>query len=297
MSITISSECCSIEKIISHNLGDSHLDKADVIARQLTDDEFTLLEQLSQFDLGKFLLDNKGLNGYWTSYVINRGKGDKSHHPLEEWLLYKAPTVKATQERFRIFQQVLQSRLRDNIVIASIPCGLMDDLLTLDYQSIKNIQLVGIDLDKNSLELADIQSKKIGLEDNVKFIQSNAWELNNFEFFDVITSNGLNIYEPDRSKVVSLYKEFYKALKPKGILVTSFLTPPPALSTESTWKNYNAQDLIKQKLIFSDLIGVKWQSFNTESEIMSQLKEAGFSIKEVIYDSQGMFPTVVAEKG
>lgn len=36
--------------------------------------QLELLDQLSQFDLGKFLIERTGLNGYWTHYIIS--------HPL-----------------------------------------------------------------------------------------------------------------------------------------------------------------------------------------------------------------------
>ncbi|GAA5252879.1 hypothetical protein [Candidatus Rickettsia kedanie] len=42
----------------------------------------------------------------------------------------------------------------------SVPCGTMDDLLTLDYSKIKEIHLTGIDLDAGSLELAQENAKK-----------------------------------------------------------------------------------------------------------------------------------------
>ncbi|CEO17193.1 hypothetical protein RMONA_04035 [Rickettsia monacensis] len=37
-------------------------------------------------------------------------------------------------------------------------------------------------------------------------------------------------------------------------------------------------------------------SFRTEAETRKQLEKAGFQILEIIYDSQGIFPTVVARK-
>ena len=65
---------------------------------------------------------------------------------------------------------------------------------------------------------------------------------------------------------------------------------------ESTWRNFNPGDLKKQKAIFSDILQVQWQAFRTEAQTRAQLEEAGFKIREVIYDTQGMFPTVIAER-
>ena len=104
------------------------------------EEENELLRQLSEFELGRFLLKNKGLNGYWTSYVILQGPQKENLHPLEQWILHKAPVVKATQEHFQIFKLQLQKNLRNGIKIMSIPCGLMDDLLSLDFNGFDNVQ-------------------------------------------------------------------------------------------------------------------------------------------------------------
>lgn len=258
-------------------------------------EELSLLDQLAQFELGRFLLENKGLNGYWTAYIILHGPKKENLSPLEDWTLHSAPVVKATQERFALFQTELQRYLKNDAQIASIPCGLMDDLLGLDYKNHQNVKLIGIDLDPISLELAK-KNAELHHNKNVAFAQKDAWNLESPNQFDLITSNGLNIYEHDDKKVVDLYKEFHKSLKPQGILITSFLTPPPALSTDSTWRNYNQEDTLKQKAIFADIIGAQWQAFRTEAQTRAQLTEAGFKVIKVIYDTQGMFPTVIAEK-
>ena len=303
MGVTTINNIYGSEKLITHKQNESFFDLSkfkntlnnkENLSMPLNE-EMELLEQLSQFELGRFLLLNKGLNGYWTAYIILHGLKQQNLPPLETWVLRHAPTVKAAQERFRVFQKVLQEKLKDNTIIASVPCGLMDDLLTLDYSNKHNIRLVGIDLDKKSLDLAQEQSKRINIS-NIDFIQSDAWKLKNNEEFDIITSNGLNIYEPDDEKVIALYRQFHQALKPKGILITSFLTPPPSLSKESPWRNVNQQDALKQKVIFSDIIGVTWQAFRTEEKTRKQLERAGFEVLEVIYDSQGIFPAVVARK-
>jgi SAM-dependent methyltransferase len=291
------------EGLITHYDEDTSLNLTDYkrnLEKQVNkalpfDEEIKLLEQLSQFELGRFLLKNKGLNGYWTSYIILHGPQKADLHPLENWLLHDAPAVKATQERFNIFQKLLQSRLKDNLKIASIPCGLMDDLLRLDYSSVKNIQLVGIDLDEKSLELAHANAQNLNV-DHTQFLKRDAWQINLQEEFDIIMSNGLNIYEPNDDRVINLYKQFFSALKPGGVLIVSFLTPPPGLSKESTWKNVKAEDAQKQKAIFNDIIGVAWQAFRTEAQTCAQLEQAEFQVLEVIYDSQGIFPTVVAQK-
>lgn len=291
------------EKLMTHNEKQKPFEIADFITalerkhhRELPlEEEKEILNALSTFELGRFLLMNKGLNGYWTAYLILHGPLKNNLTPLEHWILHHAPTVKATRERFSIFQNVLQKHLKDNIRIASIPCGMMDDVITLDYSHTKDIQLVGIDLDEQSLILAKENAKNHNIP-HADFIQNGAWTLNLEEEFDIMVSNGLNIYEYDDEKVTALYTQFYTALKPGGILITSFLTPPPTLHKDSPWKNLDPSDARKQKAIFTDIIGVSWQAFRTEETTRAQLKKAGFHTLDVIYDTQGIFPTIVAQK-
>ncbi len=260
------------------------------------EEELALLDQMKEFELGRYLLNNRGINGYWTAYWLIHGPQKKLEHPLEDWLINRAPYFMGSQERFKIFSSQTQQRIKDNMKMASIPCGLMDDLLRLNYSEKKNISLVGIDLDEESLKLAQENAKQLGNEKIATFEKASAWNLNKPNEFDIITSNGLNFYEKDDEKVVQLYKEFYKALKPQGILITSFLTPSPALSSESSWKNVNPKDAVKQKAIFIDIMDARWIAVRTEAQTRKQLEEAGFNIVDVIYDSQGVFPTIIAQK-
>ena len=290
------------DKLISHNNEttlnlDSHRNRI-ACNTNLTlslNDTLRLLDEIVEFELGRFLLMNKGLNGYWTSYIILLAVQHELTHPLEHWLIHNCPGILATQERFKIFNQQLTNCLRNDISIASIPCGLMDDLLLLN-DDFTNISRVGIDLDENSLNLAAASAYNKKKEKSSSFLHMNAWHLHAHESYDVITSNGLNIYESNQDKVTELYRIFFNALKTNAVLITSFLTPPPSLSNESTWKNINPDNLLKQKAIFNDILQVGWQSYQTEGDVRNKLSKVGFTSIDIIYDSQGMFPTVVARK-
>ncbi|AIL65406.1 hypothetical protein NOVO_05170 [Rickettsiales bacterium Ac37b] len=260
------------------------------------EEEISLLQEIIGFELGRFLLQNKGLNGYWTQYVILGDHSNLNQNSLEYWVFNKAPAVLATQERFSIFKQKTNEILKSNMTLASIPCGLMDDLLSLDYTGKENIKLVGIDLDPLSLKQAEENSLTYNKNVNVSFKLENAWNLSSSEEYDLITSNGLNIYEPNDTKVIELYKKLYNALSKDGYLITSFLTLPPTLTPDSPWKNFSMHDVIKQKAIFVDILQAKWQTFRTEEQIRYQLEQVGFRILEIIYDKQSMFPTVIAQK-
>lgn len=256
-----------------------------------------LLQSLMGFELGRFLLRNKGLNGYWTSYVIKQRKSP-SDHPLENWILQKS-LMPLLRERFITFKRLLQERLISNMTLGSVPCGLMDDLLELDYSKVQNINLVGMDADLESLSFAHESAKLKGLEEQCSFIQKDAWELGIKEEFDVLTSNGLNMYVSDPKRLVELYKQFNLSLKPGGTLLISFLPPPP----DDSDPNYSVdsfgiskEDFIKERAIMHDIIGINYLNFCSEQQMREQLLAAGFLIEGVIYNKQGVIPIAVAKK-
>ena len=279
-------------------------DKDDSTATE----RFKILEELAKFNFGKFLIINKGINGYWTRYMVLHpqdgrlsGKNDenKAHGAFETWLLDRAPVLLATQERFFNFQRLLQGQLKEGVSLASIPCGLMDDLLGLNYYGLNDFSLTGIDIDEDSLKYAKQNAEQNRLEKHCRLNQADAWNLNVKNEYDVITSNGLNFYEPDNDRVIELYSELYKALKPNGCFISSFLTPPPAKGIKSPWdaKQINAEDLRIQKVLFAYILNVRWQAaYRTEEETQAQLTKAGFKDIRFIYDRQRMFPTFVAIK-
>lgn len=272
-----------------------NLIKTNTSDHALAVEKLELLKALSEFPLGRFLLTNRGLNGYWTAYVILHGMQSPSSSPLESWLLNDAPGIKATKERFYIFQHEIQKRLKDNMVVASVPCGLMDDLFIPDYNNLSNISLVGIDLDSRSLTLAKENANNYGI-DFVEFLEKDAWHLEITNQFDMLVSNGLNIYESNPKRLINLYQQYNQAIKLGGTLITSFLTPPPIISPESPWKNVNMEDVKKQQLIFGELIQANWQFYQLEKDVREQLNKAGFIVDNIIEDNQGMFPTVIARK-
>lgn len=267
-----------------------------------------VLEDFSSFDLGKFLIQHRALNGFWGQYITlypqngkltGLGSDGKPLSKFERWILDRCPIVLATQERFFIFQKLLQSRFKDGMTVASMPCGLMDDLLGLNYHNMHNFKLVGIDIDEASIELARENAVQNGLEKHCEFITADAWHVQLKEQFDIITSNGLNIYEPDDERVELLYSKIYKTLKPGGALINSFLTPPPTREIKSEWdpSQISEDDLRIQRILLGDVLSVRWlAAHRNEAKVRASLKAAGFKDVSIIYDRQKLFPTVVAVK-
>ncbi|TNF69685.1 MAG: class I SAM-dependent methyltransferase [Gammaproteobacteria bacterium] len=271
------------------------------------EEQLDILDQLAAFKFGQFLIQHQGINGYWTHYMLTHpwfgrksGKDldGNSLTELESYLLDRSPVLLATQQRFEIFLQENQKIVKDNVTLACIPCGLMGELLYLNYDNINQINLVGIDFDADALQGTLALAQKRNLNQWVSVINEDAWHLSANNEYDLISSNGLNIYEPSSDRVIALYKEFYQALKSGGKLVTSFITPPPTLSDQSPWKmdQINQGDLRLQQVIFSDILGARWQCFRTEAETLEQLTKAGFKDVNFIYDKAYIFPTVIAFK-
>lgn len=251
-----------------------------------------LLHELISFNLGRFLLHNRGLNGYWTAYIFRNNPDIDSLCALEFWLLNKSFYVMA-RERFYVFQAEIRKKMKSNMTLASVPCGLMDDLLFLDYSSYQNIHLVGIDADQESLDFAQKNAKDCGFPaEQVTLLQRDAWNLNINCAFDLLTSNGLNMYESSEGRLIALYQSFYKALKPEGTLLISFIPPPP----DNIDSVICAEDFLKERALFGDIVPINYLNFCTEERMRYQLEVAGFTIEKIKYNSMGMAPVVVAKK-
>lgn len=266
----------------------------------VTHEYLGMLTQLSQFDFGGFLLQNRGINGYWTHYMLTQPdeKNPVYANAVEKFILSQSPSVLATQERFKIFLRENQKSVKNTSELACIPSGMMGELFYLDFSNIDDISLVGIDYDKQTLEDAKELAIKRDLLKWSQFSCKDAWSFDIEEQFDLISSNGLNIYESDDEKVTALYAKFYKALKTGGKLVTSFLTPPPSIADVCEWnmEKISPEDLNKQKIIFSDILEVKWQCYRTTEQTREQLASVGFSELCFYPDKANIFPTVVAFK-
>ena len=264
------------------------------------DKQLEILNLLDSFELGRFLIERGGLNGYWTHQIIRYAELPikPSMNAIEEFLFDRAPSCLATRQRFQIFKKELQKRVSEDIVLASIPCGMMTDLIELDFSKISNFKLVGIDTDTHAIELGQKLTEKSAISKNCEFLQRDAWNLNISDCFDVLTSNGLSIYEPCDERVIYLYREFFKALKPGGSLIASFLTPPPIPGQLSEWNlaKINKADALMQKIIFNDILGCKWQNFRASEKVKNQLETAGFTSIEFLHDEASIFPTVIAQK-
>lgn len=271
------------------------------------DEQEFLINQLAEFPLGIFLLQNRGTDGFWTDYMIQhqyegrltgRAPDDRKLTEFEKFLLDKFPLVVATQQRAVHFRTIIQQHVKEGAVMASLPCGLMRDLIGLDFTGIINFKLIGIDLDQRSLALAQKLAEDNGLAKQVTFYQADAWQQPTPEQFTLLTSNGLNVYEPDDEKIIQLYRHFFQSLVSGGTLVTSSITPPPFIDANSEWdiSQIDSEALKLQKVLFADVLQFNFSGLRSASNTSQQLEAAGFERIEVIWDEYRVFPTIVAHK-
>lgn len=264
------------------------------------DKQLELLDLLADCELGKFLIERGGLNGYWTYQVVNYPTLaiKPQMNAVEQFLFTKAPFALATQQRFQIFKEELQKKVSENVNFASVPCGLMADLIELNFSDITHFTLTGIDIDAEAISQGQRFAREHGISENCEFLQKDAWALGMNDHFDVLTSNGLSLYESSDERVISLYRQFFKAIKPGGYLITSFLTLPPIPGHVSEWNlaKINTADALMQKIIFADILHSKWQIFRSSECVQGQLKSAGFESIEFIHDEASIFPTAIARK-
>ena len=138
------------------------------------------------------------------------------------------------------------------MVVASIPCGLMSEVLLATQEPLSDVKLYAIDSDRDNFKL--IRDKYVDRLNEKKYklseVLKNALDIdyvNKYkESFDVIFSIDLTIGLDKDDDVQRLFNGFYTALKKNGKLVTNYASDPSeytnseALSKESTYLQIRA---------------------------------------------------------
>jgi len=246
-------------------------------------------------DLCRFVFLFRGCDFDTTDRLFDRKFLNESKEIMDQVFL-RIPLVKATQERFNIFQQLTQKLLKDGLSLCSIPCGKMRDLLTLNFHDLKNITLHGIDKDSKALEGATEFKNELNMTQNsnvanIQFHLRDALKpFSEDALFNVVTSNGLNIYLDD-DDCMTFYTNVYLSLAPGGIFIMSQIVPPNEWSS-----SINSFDLMIQRLIFG-IISPLWTSHARPcSQVLSQLNGIGFRQIQKHDSLFGMFPCFTAIK-
>ena len=147
----------------------------------------------------------------------------------------------------------------------------------MNFSAIEKYELVGCDLDTESVELAKSQAKARGVLEKTSFWQRDAWNLATEEEFDRVVSLGLNMYCEDRQSAISLYKSFWQALKPSGKLMVTYMTHTHGPNIERDLSLVSSDEK-KLVAMMAEVLEIKYfNHLNSSAEIVENLKEAGFS--------------------
>jgi hypothetical protein len=260
-------------------------------------DVIDLIHQLKEFELGRAMLTTGALTSSWVDYICHN-ETSPTGHPLETWFLSKAPRIKAARERYYITRDVLQKKLRSNMVFCVMPCGVISKVAELDYSKIKNIKIIGYDNDVHGLVKAELQMQPLVDQGkvNLLLLKKNIWLLDDRNQHDLIISNRLSVLESDSQKVLELFEKYYGALRRRGLFISSFFTPSPLHNLHtSPWKDVDANDMLIEHSIFVDIMDFR-PAARSESKMVNLLHKAGFEIVEILYDTHNIYPTIIARK-
>ncbi len=272
--------------------------------------EFGTREQLladlavwEQCDLGRWMLLNGGWDATWTRYCItyDRSAADPDTNEVEHFFLTQAPAIAATRQRAGIFRSLLSEMVSPGTTAMSVPCGLMDDLLTLPQTG---DLLVGVDLDPAAVAGATANAADQWISAHCVFAVGDAWNLADAQVasgsahayrtavaggVDVLASNGLNIYVPSDARVVELYRSFRRALRIDGTLIVSALTPPGQWAASDLPRDVSMR--ARGLMLIND---VMWSNYRPVEVTIAQLHAAGLQVRDVLFDDRRIFPTFVA---
>ncbi|MFM8552005.1 MAG: hypothetical protein ACKOCD_06800 [Nitrospiraceae bacterium] len=270
----------------------------------------SLAEEAARSEFGRFLLCARGLNWRTTDLLfdpdyqaaLRRQEREGTLCLFDRLAFFTFPIFLATQERARIHQKHAQPFVREGAALASLPCGRMRDLLTLDFTRIAgDIRLVGLDKDPDAVRGAEMFAAE--LSETRLFTGSLDIRLGDAltpgfatpgirEAFDLLTSAGLNMDLND-SQCATFYRHVHESLKPGGTFVTGHIVPAEAYR----WERIDRNHWRLQMAVMTVLVGALWETYVKPAEqVRAQLTAAGFRDVRTIPDAQGIFPTFVSKK-
>lgn len=258
-----------------------------------------LAEEMSQGPIALGLMRQGGVDGSLHDQVLHGGLLSplcriKHHHPADVKVLNNC-SVTGLVERFHSFQSVMRElivnrQITSDSTIASIPCGLMRELLTLDYEG-ERPHIVGVDKDPLSLAASKELAKELAIS-HVEFYLKDALFLGPIRSVDVIVSNGLSVYLDD-AELLDLFQQFQGSIRPGGYFLTTHMTP------EAEWNPEHAteENLQFHRDFFRNIVRGRWLShLRSIDQVCAMLDEAGFDIVEIRPGETGIFPIYLTRR-
>jgi hypothetical protein len=267
-------------------------------------DRLDLLQQLTEFSLGRFLI-TKGRLDAEHQFVVStwpqvrasarsRTMAD-SLHPLERFLLEESPTMRAFQKRHSAMVAALPNFLAGAKTLAIVPGCLCEDLTELpDSKAVaaglEAVYHVHVEASAASPQgtqanaSAKLASTPFGSIAEAVTVES--WEsLLLPRPVDLIVTGTLAMNEPEITDIGRLYGQLHGALDgEKGKLITGFLTQS---------SNASASVVETDRMLFRDVIRTSWSQGRSADTVASQLVAAGFARVDII-DHNGSYGTALA---
>ena len=207
-------------------------------AREFAEDFFykkIVRNLLMLSNLGRRSASGEAATGYNFDYMYeNKAHGFLGIGFLIDKILLSLPAVQATRNRRINIVKILSNEIQNNKIkgkttrILDLACGAgryLNDIAKV-YPHDK-VEIIGVDLDNKSLELAKSLSEKESIaKDRVRFIKGNVFKLSVLKKLgrqiewrpNVVIASGLTVYINDE-KVTTILKQIYEGLDQDGLVL------------------------------------------------------------------------------
>jgi ankyrin repeat protein/ubiquinone/menaquinone biosynthesis C-methylase UbiE len=262
-----------------------------------------------------FYMCNGGLNGRTTEYFTlfeqdytpnNKDLLGKPIPDIDRWYLTQTPPPLSYRNYVMnnwlpfmnsYLENVAERNQGKDVVVRmlSVSCGTMYDVMLIKEPKNVKVEIIGLDLDKESLKLAAKKAKKHGKE--ITTLEQDATKLEVNEPIDVISCNGFSFYVDDKT-LTAIFKKFNEILKDGGMAVVNYIQEAKDWQTQG---KFDPQVMDR----FGAMMGSiprKWSAnFRSDDKMKSLAKEAGVaeekvSFKELVDSKYNMHSGMVIRK-
>ena len=185
------------------------------------------LNELATIPTGRYMLVNGGWNGYWTNHlacvgcdaILSTTRLYKFSNETEEYLIKWFAGKRGEHEL--LLRSIIGPLLKPGCVVASVPCGLMSEVLLATHH-FWGVKLYAIDIDKTNFDLIREKYGDRLFGNEFHPLEMDALTLDFECAFDLITCLGFVMYLKEE-RFPYFLSRLYRALKPGGRVLLSFL--------------------------------------------------------------------------
>jgi hypothetical protein len=254
--------------------------------------------------LGRYGLENNCFNGVWRSKILSQSCHDfiasnslSEENLFESYFYHRCPHIIAFQQHYQNLKDLIKPSLKKQMKILSYPSGLLGEIFDINSHLRKDISITAVDPDRDTVEVLREEVRQAKLEKQVRVVESLDLSFCKPESFDLIIAPYVILCQPEKKSSYSALFALYKLLKPKGTLLTGFITPSRDTSgCEWVHGHIAKADIDLQQYLIYELMEMKHPITVTTEECKRALKAVGFSAIKVVPDQSNVYPTVLAKK-